>query len=74
MYNYSGFINYKNVRVEIVNNKTKKSKTIYYNFVEGPLNIEWIDNDTIKIENKILNVEKETYDFRNDKNTLGLII
>lgn len=45
--------------------ETKKTRK-YYNFVDGPLNIEWIEQDTIKIENKILNVKTETYDFRSD--------
>lgn len=67
VYNYSGFINYKNVRVEIYSKNTDDSKTIYYNFVDGPLHILWINENTIKIENKTLNVKKDTYDFRKDK-------
>ncbi|WP_433596436.1 DUF5412 family protein [Lysinibacillus xylanilyticus] len=67
VYNYSGFINYKNVRVEIYNRNTHDSKTIYYNFVDGPLHMSWIDENTIKIENKTLDVKKETYDMRRDK-------
>lgn len=28
--------------------------------------LKWIDNETIQIEDKILNVKKDTYDFRKD--------
>lgn len=66
VYHYSGFVNYKNVRVEIVNNETQETKTIYYSYVDGPIHIEWIEEDRIKIENKLFYVEKDKYDFRND--------
>lgn len=66
VYNYSGFIDYKNVRVEVFNTYSNKAKTIYYNFVDGPLDVNWIDGETVKIESKILNVEKDTYDYRKE--------
>jgi len=47
VYHMYGFIDYKNVRVDIVNNRTEKKELIYYDFVDKPLEIMWVDDDTI---------------------------
>ncbi|WNF22492.1 DUF5412 family protein [Mesobacillus jeotgali] len=66
VYNYTGFIDHKNVRVEVFNNETQKEKTVFYSFVDGPLQISWKGQKTIEIQEKTLNVEKDTFDFRYD--------
>ncbi|GLC89605.1 DUF5412 domain-containing protein [Lysinibacillus piscis] len=66
IYHYTGFIPYKNVRVEIYNKNTHDARTIYYNYVNGPLGIAWLDEVKIQIEGKVLDIRKDTYDFRKD--------
>jgi len=64
VYHMYGFIDYKNVRVDIVNNQTEKKEMIYYNFVDKPLEIMWVDDDTIKIEERKLKVDRDKFDYR----------
>lgn len=64
IYHMSGFIDYKNVRVDVVNNRTNKKEMIYYEHVYKALDIKWIENDTLKIEDIILKVERDNYDYR----------
>ncbi|WP_169793191.1 MULTISPECIES: DUF5412 family protein [Planococcus] len=40
---------------------------MYYNFVDGPLNVEWINEETISINNMELNIREDSYDFRKEK-------
>jgi len=67
IYHMNGFIDYKNVRVDVVNNQSKKKEMIYYDFVNKPLEIIWIEDDTLKIENRILKVDKDKFDYRTQK-------
>lgn len=67
-YNFSGFIYYKNLRAEVIDIKTNKSKTIYYNTEKGKINVKWINNNIIAIGDIILNVDEDIYDYRNNKN------
>ncbi|ENQ3077037.1 DUF5412 domain-containing protein [Bacillus sp. WLY-B-L8] len=54
------------IRGELVfNNRKNKEKNIYWNYREETANIEWIDNDTVVINGKTLNVPNDKFDFRN---------
>lgn len=53
------------IRVELVfNHKNKKSKNIYWKYKEEKASIYWIDDQTVSINNKVLKVPKEVYDWR----------
>ncbi|MEH7347551.1 DUF5412 domain-containing protein [Gottfriedia acidiceleris] len=55
------------VRGELVFNKqNKKTKNIYWNYRENTADIEWIDNDTVVINDHTLNVPHDKFDFRNN--------
>lgn len=55
------------IRGELIFNEKKgKTKNIYWNYREEVAEISWIDNDTLLINNRTLNVPKEKYDFRYD--------
>lgn len=64
VYHMSGFIDYKNVRVDIINNETKKKEMIYYDYVDKALDIMWVGDDTLKIEEKYLQVDTDKFDYR----------
>ena len=46
------------------NNETNKQKNIYWEYRCEEAEIEWIDDFTVKINNVVLDVRKDTYDFR----------
>jgi predicted SprT family Zn-dependent metalloprotease len=48
----------------IKNNKNGKTKNIYWQYRTTKAYMEWINDDNIKINGIILNVKKETYDYR----------
>lgn len=52
------------MRVELVNNKTKESRNIYFNYHENEVDMKWLDERTVKINNKILDIYEDEYDFR----------
>lgn len=53
------------IRGELVfNEKNGKLHNIYWNNREEIAEISWVDNDTVIINNHILNVPEEKYDFR----------
>ncbi|MEK3979837.1 DUF5412 domain-containing protein [Psychrobacillus sp. FSL K6-2836] len=53
------------IRGELVfNEKNEETKNIYWNYREEVAEISWVDNDTVIINNRTLNVPKEKYDFR----------
>nr|WP_088011915.1 DUF5412 domain-containing protein [Gottfriedia acidiceleris] len=54
------------VRGELVFNKEKKSKNIYWNYSESAADIDWIDNDKVVINGHTLNVPQDKFDFRNN--------
>lgn len=49
------------IRVEVVNNKTKKSKTIYWEYPNKDIKMLWIDETHVDINDIILNIKKNTY-------------
>ena len=54
------------VRGELVYNKEKKSKTVYWNYRESAADIEWIDNDTVVINGHTLNIPNDKFDYRHN--------
>ena len=48
------------------NNETEKAKNIYWNYPCTEAKIVWNDEDTVTINGIELNVDKDTYDYRND--------
>jgi hypothetical protein len=64
---YGGSLSADAVRAELVNSKTNRKKTIYWNYPDVNPYVEWIDNDTVRIGEQSLNIAKgETYDWRKD--------
>lgn len=51
------------IRGEIVN-KLGFKKNIYWSYHEREVKIEWLNNNSVKINDKILEVPKEVYDWR----------
>ncbi|SHK61913.1 DUF5412 family protein [Paramaledivibacter caminithermalis] len=55
------------LKVDIVNTKTYKTKTIYWSWDEGDnCRIEWLDNEYILINGRKMNINTDTYNRRVD--------
>ena len=54
------------VLCSVKNNRTNKEKNIYWNYRCTKADINWIDEKTVIINGVELNVDKDTYDYRND--------
>lgn len=52
------------IRVELINNKTSKRKNIYWGYNESLAYMEWIDENTVEINEHVLNIHKDIYDWR----------
>ncbi len=54
------------IRGEVTyNNKTfHKTKNIYWNYPQEKAAVKWINHDTVNISGHVLNVKKDTFDFR----------
>lgn len=48
----------------LTDNKTGKTKNIYWQYRRDSAIIEWIDNDTVRINHVTLNLPDDTYDWR----------
>lgn len=60
-------LNLNFVRAEVIFNtkKRKKAKNIYWQLNQSDINhIDWIDNDTVAIDNLKINIHKDHYDCR----------
>ncbi|TKI53641.1 hypothetical protein FC756_23100 [Lysinibacillus mangiferihumi] len=54
------------VRGELVfNERNGKTKNIYWNYRESTAKIKWLDNKTVVINGRTLEVPNERFDFRN---------
>ncbi|WP_157886530.1 DUF5412 family protein [Planococcus versutus] len=40
---------------------------IYYNFVDGPVTVEWVDEETLVTNNLVLTIHEDKYDFQKEK-------
>ncbi|MDN4494469.1 DUF5412 family protein [Ureibacillus aquaedulcis] len=54
------------IRVEI--DFGNETKTIYWNYDESTVNIRWLDNEIIEINDHRLNIFKDTYHWKRDPN------
>ncbi|MBQ5815917.1 MAG: DUF5412 domain-containing protein [Oscillospiraceae bacterium] len=52
------------IRCEIVTNETGQKRNIYWNYKEETAEISWIDDTTVKINDKTLNILTDHYDWR----------
>ncbi|WP_333651635.1 DUF5412 domain-containing protein [Lacrimispora sp.] len=50
----------------VKNNKTNRQKNIYWQYRWETAVIEWLDDVTVRINGKTLDVRKNTYDYRHD--------
>ncbi len=55
------------VRVEIINNNNGKQRNIYFNYPENSVEIKWVDEETVEINGIILNIFRDTYDWRKNR-------
>jgi hypothetical protein len=55
------------IRGEVINKQKNKKRNIYWKYHCSDAVVEWIDNLTVKINGKVLNVETDSYDYRGDK-------
>lgn len=61
-YRYSGGATVDwSLRVEVVNNSNNKKYNIYYRYHDYDAEMEWLDDNTVKINGKSLNIHKEYY-------------
>jgi outer membrane lipoprotein-sorting protein len=52
------------IRGELVNNADRAKRNIYWSYHEQEAEVEWIDKETVIINEVVLNVLLDTYDFR----------
>lgn len=57
-----GALSANSVRVELINNGSVKN--IYFNYPENNVKITWLDETTVEINGKQLNILKDKYDWR----------
>ena len=50
----------------VKNNKSGKERNIYWQYHCTNASVQWIDEDTVVINGKELDVWKDSYDYRND--------
>lgn len=58
------------IRCEVIFNARliNKSRNIYWKYRQSEVNITWLNDQIIKINEIFLDINKDTYDFRQDKN------
>jgi len=56
------------IRGELVNNTNNKKKNIYWRYAENYADVEWVNNDTVIINGKKLNIHKDVYNWKKDDN------
>ena len=49
---------------EVIKQKGGSRKNIYWQYPCHTATVEWLDHKTVKINDKALDVEKDTYDYR----------
>lgn len=52
------------IRGELVENNNGSKKNIYWSYHEQEADVEWLDEETVVINDRTLNVLKDVYDFR----------
>ena len=56
------------IRGEVINNRTKKVRNIYWQYRASRAEITWKNEETVIINDIELNVLKDVYDWRRDRN------
>lgn len=51
----------KAISVVVLNNETKITSAIYYNYHENKVTMKWIDEETVQINGMKLNIHEDTY-------------
>lgn len=54
------------IRGELLTNTTGTRKNIYWNYHEDDAVVQWISDETVIINNHIINIHDDVYDFRWD--------
>ena len=54
------------IRGELVNNKDGSISNIYWNYHEQEADVEWIDDSTVIINGRELDVRQDIYDYRKE--------
>lgn len=49
---------------EVIKQKGGRSKNIYWEYPCQTAMVEWLDYQTVRINDKVLDVERDTYDYR----------
>ena len=52
------------IRGELIDNNDGSKRNIYWSYHEQTAQVNWIDDETVEINGRILNVLSDTYDFR----------
>lgn len=61
-YRYSGGATMDwSLRVEVINNRTKKKTNIYWKYHEKDVDMSWIDSENVEINEVKLNIHKDYY-------------
>ena len=58
------------IRGELVDNHNTTKKNIYWGYHEEEADVNWIDENTVIINGRTLNVLKDVYDFRKEQGTI----
>ncbi|NVK84917.1 MAG: hypothetical protein HWE21_11395 [Cytophagia bacterium] len=67
IYIYSPALSANAIRGELVfNSADEKPKNIYWCLYENDAEVKWIDNRTVSINEKVIDVFKEKFDWRNE--------
>lgn len=59
-----GLLSGDSIRVELENINTSKTKNIYWGYPYSKVNMKWLNNDVVVINDKNLNIHKDTYNWR----------
>jgi len=54
-------------RCEVIDNNTNKSRNIYWGYREMTLEVVWESNEIVVINDRELNVKKDSYDWRRNR-------
>lgn len=57
------------IKGKIFENNNGKEKTIYWTYHESEANVQWLDDENIKINGKTLNTCRDVYDYRREIST-----
>lgn len=64
-YHFTGMYG-KNAKAVLVNTETSEKNTLYFNWYDYDPQVEWLDNDKVKIGREKLSIHQDTYDYRRD--------